>query len=79
MTKILYKLFIKNYEDTKNPKVREQYGKLTGAVGIVSNLFICILKITLTDSLVFANDYKYFIDFEHNTASREECVIDIVF
>ena len=39
----------------------------------------CILKITLTDSLVFAHDYKYFIDFQQNTATREECVIDMVF
>ena len=39
----------------------------------------CILKITLTDSLVFAHDYKYFIDFKQKTATREECVIDIVF
>lgn len=39
----------------------------------------CILKITLTDSLVFAHDYKYFIDFIHKTATREECVIDIIF
>lgn len=39
----------------------------------------CILKITLTDAIVFAHDYKYFIDFENKTASREECVVDIVF
>ncbi|MBU3143764.1 hypothetical protein [Clostridium sp. CF012] len=39
----------------------------------------CILKITLTDSLVFAHDYKYFVDFKQKTATREECVIDIVF
>jgi general stress protein 26 len=39
----------------------------------------CILKITLTDSLVFAHDYKYVIDFEHKSASREDCVLDIVF
>ena len=39
----------------------------------------CILKITLTDSLLFAHDYKYFIDFKHKTATREECLIDIVF
>lgn len=39
----------------------------------------CILKIVLTDAFVFANDYKYIIDFEQRTATREECVIDIVF
>ena len=39
----------------------------------------CILKITLDDALVFANDYKYFIDFKNKTAVREHCVVDIVF
>jgi hypothetical protein len=39
----------------------------------------CILKISLTDALVFAHDFKYFIDFNNQTATRENCVIDIVF
>lgn len=39
----------------------------------------CILKISLTDALVFANDYKYIIDFKNQTATREHCVVDIVF
>lgn len=39
----------------------------------------CILKVHLTDALVFAHDYKYFIDFKLKTAAREKCVIDIVF
>lgn len=39
----------------------------------------CILKVALNDALVFANDFKYFIDFKSQTATREKCVIDIVF
>ena len=39
----------------------------------------CILKISLSDALVFAHDYKYFIDYQSQTATREDCVIDIVF
>lgn len=39
----------------------------------------CILKVSLIDALVFANDYKYFINFEEQTATREKCVVDIVF
>ena len=39
----------------------------------------CILKVELTDALVFAHDYKYFIDFEHKTATREDFVVDIAF
>ncbi|MEA4883582.1 MAG: pyridoxamine 5'-phosphate oxidase family protein [Clostridia bacterium] len=39
----------------------------------------CILKIKLQDALVFAHDFKYFIDFEKRTATKEKCVVDIVF
>ena len=34
MIKILVKHFIKNYKDTKDTKVREQYGVLGGVLGI---------------------------------------------
>ena len=33
MTNLLLRLFVKNYRDTKNPKVRAAYGKLAGAAG----------------------------------------------
>lgn len=38
----------------------------------------CILGIKLQDALVFAHDFKYFIDFEKRTAAKQECVVDIV-
>jgi hypothetical protein len=37
----------------------------------------CILKVVLNDALVFAHDYKYIIDFQHRTASREDHINDI--
>ena len=45
MTDFIIQKFIKNYQDTGNPAVRENYGKLAGAVGIVSNLFLFAIKI----------------------------------
>lgn len=39
----------------------------------------CILKIALDDALVFANDYKYIIDFGNQRATRESWVVDIIF
>jgi len=75
MTKILYKLFIKNYKDTKNPKVREQYGKLAGAVGIVSNLFVCILKITLG---LFQNSIAVIADGINNLSDAASSIITLV-
>ena len=40
MTKLLLKLFIKNPEETGNPKTRSAIGKLSGVVGIVTNLLL---------------------------------------
>lgn len=39
----------------------------------------CILKVLLSDALVFAHDYKYLVDFRNKTATREAFVVDIVF
>lgn len=47
MTELLVKLFIKNSEDVNNGTVRLKYGTLGGAVGILCNLFLCALKITV--------------------------------
>ena len=47
MTNFLFKTFIKNYEDVKNPKVRDDYGKVAGIVGIISNAVLCVMKILI--------------------------------
>lgn len=44
MTGLLIKLFIKNHEDILNPKVRTDYGILSGVVGILLNAVICLMK-----------------------------------
>ena len=45
MLKLLTKLFIKNYDNIDDPKVRASYGKLGGIVGIISNIILCSIKI----------------------------------
>ena len=45
MTDFLCKRFVKNHENTKEPQVREGYGKLASVVGIISNAILCIAKI----------------------------------
>jgi len=44
MAELLAKLFIKDYQNTKSPAVRAAYGELSGAVGIVVNIALCIAK-----------------------------------
>lgn len=40
MVTLLARIFIKNAEDTANPKVRQAYGVLTGVVGILLNILL---------------------------------------
>ena len=47
MGNLLFKTFIKNYEDVKDPKVRDDYGKFAGIVGIISNAVLCVMKILI--------------------------------
>lgn len=45
--KFLYKTFIKDYQNVKNPKVREKYGILAGTIGIISNVILVALKLVI--------------------------------
>lgn len=47
MHKLLIKLFIKDYSNLSSPDVRAAYGSLAGVVGIISNLFLALLKIII--------------------------------
>ena len=58
MTKLLIKLFIKN-ADATTPKGRELFGRLAGAVGIICNLVLSIMKLiigTVTNSVSITAD-----------------------
>ena len=46
MTKLLTRLFIKNYKDHTNPTVRKKYGTLSSSVGIATNFLLALLKLT---------------------------------
>lgn len=59
MTKLLLRLFVKNPEDTASPKTRSAMGKLSGIVGIISNLLLFAGKLiagTLSGSVSITAD-----------------------
>ena len=47
MNEFLFRRFIKDYENVKDSKVRDNYGKMAGIVGIISNSLLCIMKILI--------------------------------
>lgn len=47
MTDFIIRLFVKNYKETEDAKVRESYGKLSGIVGIITNLILSAMKVLI--------------------------------
>ena len=59
MTKLLVRLFVKNYNATQLPEVRASYGKLSGLVGIFCNVVLFGVKFflgTITASVAITAD-----------------------
>lgn len=59
MSELLVKLFIKDYQNTSNPVVREKYGLLSGFIGILVNVILTIGKFiigTLSHSIAITGD-----------------------
>ena len=57
--KLLFRMFIKNADDTTDPAVRNDYGKFTGIFGICSNAVLFLVKIiigTITSSISVTAD-----------------------
>ena len=75
MVKLLGKLFIKDYQNYNNPTVRTSYGKLSGIVGIISNLFLCIIKI-VTGLLI--GSFSYIADGINNLSDAGSSIITLI-
>jgi len=45
MSNLLIRLFIKDYQNLNDPQIRLRYGKMAGIVGIVTNMFLCVIKV----------------------------------
>ena len=59
MTKLLLRLFVKDHTKPKEPKVRTAVGKLSGVVGIISNLVLFAMKLlvgTISGSVAITAD-----------------------
>lgn len=75
MRKLLIRTFIKDHENTKDPKVRESYGKLAGAVGIVTNLLLSVSKILVG---LFMNSIAILADGVNNLTDTASSAITMI-
>lgn len=75
MIKLLVKAFIKNHEDTKNPKIREKYGVLGGVLGIVCNIFLFVVKLVIG---LFLNAIAIMSDAFNNLTDSFSSIVSII-
>lgn len=74
MGNILIRLFVKNYQNTKDPTVRESYGKLAGLVGICTNLLLSVSKLVVG---LIINSIAIIADGINNLADMSSSVITL--
>ena len=75
MSKLLVRLFIKNYQETKNPVVREKYGYLGSITGIIVNIILALAKYfigTITNSIAITADAV------NNFSDSVSCIITLI-
>ena len=73
--KFIRKLFIKDYQDTQNPKVRFRYGLVAGIFGIISNALLCVFKLIVG---VVGNSITILADAIHNLSDAGSSVVTLV-
>lgn len=75
MTTFLIKRFVRDYERTGDPAVRERYGRFAGIVGIVSNGILCAMKILIG---LFSGSIAIVADGINNLADASSSIITLI-
>lgn len=75
MTKILLRLFVKNYENTKDPAVHSAIGKLAGIVGIICN---CLLTLGKLVTGIIVGSVSIVADAVNNISDAASSVVTLL-
>ncbi len=75
MSKILLRAFVKNHEDTENPKVRSAVGRLSGVVGILCNAVLCAGKMIVG---VLSGSVSIMADAVNNLSDAASAIVTLV-
>ena len=75
MGNLLSRIFVKDYENTGDPVVRERYGKFAGVVGIISNILLCTAKILAG---LFSGSIAIVADGINNLADASSSIMTLV-
>lgn len=72
---ILYKLFVKNYRDVRNSKVKKHYGLLASIVGIILNFILFVSKIAIA---LISGSVSIISDAFNNLSDASSSVITLI-
>jgi len=75
MIKVIIKLFIKNYQDTDSPVTREAYGILGGVIGILCNILLFGIKLSIG---IMMNSIAIMSDAFNNLSDIGSSLISII-
>jgi len=75
MTKLLLRLFVKNYPDSDAPQVRTAIGSLAGFVGICCNLALCAMKLLVG---ILAGSVSITADALNNLSDATGSIVTLV-
>lgn len=73
--KFVRKLFVKDYQDTQNPKVRTRYGLSAGIFGIISNAILFAFKLAIG---LIGNSITIIADAINNLSDAGSSVVTLV-
>ncbi len=73
--KFIRKLLIKDYQNTKDPKVRFRYGLVAGIFGIISNALLCVFKLIVG---IIGNSITIVADAINNLSDAGSSVVTLV-
>lgn len=74
-TKFLIKTFIKDYRNFKNREVRQRYGYLSGYAGIISNVMLFTVKLSIG---IYLNSIAVMADAFNNLSDVASSVVTII-
>ena len=75
MTKLLLRLFVKEYTAPQRPEVRSRVGMLSGTVGIVCNVLLCVLKLIVG---VISGSVAITADAMNNLSDAASSIVTLV-
>lgn len=72
---MLKKIFIKNYKNTNDNKVRNSYGKVAGIFGIITNTILAIIKLIIG---IISNSISIMVDAVNSLFDMASSILTIV-